>query len=167
MNLLKWLSQPRSARKDGITPPGEVAGFSLPAHVVGWSQRAELNRRPTDYELQIGVFRKVLKTGWFLLSALLSASFKHSIDSTNSMNSALFENFYHNFIIVAFILKQRSNRTLYKFAWELGRCFSSSRNVFWPYKRCGRSAPESFYFLDWESDFLLLSFRGPKSLPRD
>ena len=65
-----------------------------------WSQRAKLNRRSTDYELQIGVLRKALKTGWFLLSALFSDSFRRSINSTYSVNSALVGNFYHNFIIV-------------------------------------------------------------------
>ena len=51
------------------------------------------NRRPNDYELQIGVLRKGLKTGWFLLSALFTDSFRRSINSTNSVNSALLENF--------------------------------------------------------------------------
>ena len=53
-----------------------------------------------DYELHIGVFRKALKTGWFLLSALFTDSLKRSINSTNSVNSVLLDNFYHKFIIV-------------------------------------------------------------------
>ncbi len=72
--------------------------------LILWSQRAELNRRPTDYELQIGVFRKLLITGWFLLSAYFSDSFRRSINSITSIKSVLLDNFYHKFIIVDFLI---------------------------------------------------------------
>jgi len=45
-------------------------------------------------------FGKFLISGWFRLSALISGGLGSSIDSTNSINSALVGNFYHSFIIV-------------------------------------------------------------------
>ena len=77
-----------------------------------WSQRAKLNRRSTDYELQIGVLRKALKTGWFLLSALFSSILKGSAGSINSIKSVSVGNFYHKFIIAEEALRFRLTMTL-------------------------------------------------------
>jgi len=46
----------KGANHDGLTP------------YFIWSQRAELNRRPTDYEWIFYHFYKELITGWFPLS---------------------------------------------------------------------------------------------------
>ncbi len=81
-----------------IATPAKGSGFRWPC--AEQSQRAELNRRPADYESQINVFRKVLISGWFYFSTLFTDIIRHSINSMNFMNSACLENFNQEYVIV-------------------------------------------------------------------